>query len=114
LSSSLRRCGGLTLLFCLLAASVQALPETQRVNSVKSLTNILSLIEKDNGDAARFTTMKLQIYLEDVYISQGTAIVLKPQDLSAAIGQLVKEEKDQATIARTILRRYKDGEFHVQ
>lgn len=71
-------------------------------------------MEKDNGDAARFTTMKLQIYLEDVYISQGTAIVLKPQDLSAAIGQLLKEKKSRQVIARTILRRYKDGEFHVQ
>ena len=68
----------LVVLLCVCATSVHALPKTKRVNSVKSLTNILSLVEKDNGVKARFVTMKLQIYLEDVYISLGEAIVLKP------------------------------------
>jgi hypothetical protein len=99
-------------LLCLCATAVHALPETQRVNSVKSLTNILSLVEKDNGDEARFVTMKLQIYLEDVYISQGTAIVLRPRDLSKAIGELLGQDAPHSAVAREILRRYKDGEFH--
>ena len=102
----------LAMLLCFCATSIFALPETKRVNSVKSLTNILSLIEKDNEEKARFVTMKLQIFLEDVYISQGTALVLKPRELSAAIGELFGEGKPKAEVARTILRRYKDGEFH--
>ena len=103
----------LAVLLCVCAIAVHAeLPETKRVNSVKSLTNILSLVEKDNGDEARFVTVKLQIYLEDVYISQGTAIVVKPRELSAAIGELLGEDKERSVVAKAILRRYKDGEFH--
>ena len=56
--------------------------------------------------------MKLQIYLEDIYISQGTAIVLKPKELSAAIGELLHEGKKEKIVAKTIKKRYKDGEFH--
>ena len=103
---------GLVVALLLSVNSVQALPETKRVNSVKSLTNILSLVEKDNGDKARFVTVKLQIYLEDVYISQGTTIVLRPVDLSAAIGELLSKGKNRSVTARAILKRYKDGEFH--
>jgi hypothetical protein len=101
-------------LLCLCASSLHAspLPKTKRVNSVKSLTNILSLVEKDNGDKARFTTMKLQIHLEGVYISQGTAIVLEPKKLSAAIGKLLGEDKSRKVVAKAILKRYQDGEFH--
>ncbi|MBT4503121.1 MAG: hypothetical protein HOC74_35640 [Gemmatimonadetes bacterium] len=102
----------LAVLLCLCAGRLDALPESKRVNSVKSLTNILSLVEKDNGDRARFTTMKLQIHLEDVYISQGTAIVLKPKELSTAIGELLDEEKSRSEVGKIILRRYQDGEFH--
>ena len=98
--------------FCLLPAITQALPETKRVNSVKSLTHILSLVEKEHEGKARFFTMKLQIYLEDNYISQGTAIVLKPQELSEAVGKLVEVEANRQEAAAIILRRYKDGEFH--
>ncbi len=94
------------------AAAAQTLPEIARVNSVKSLTKILSLVEKDNGDKARFTTMKLQTYLEDVYISQGTTILLKPRELSKAIGELLAEGESRAAVAKAILKRYKDGEFH--
>ena len=97
---------------CVFTTAVHALPETRRVNSVKSLTNILSLVEKDNGDKARFATVKLQIHLEDVYISQGTSIVLKPRDLSKAIGELLSKGEKRSVVAKTILRRYKDGEFH--
>ena len=109
-----RRGAVLVVLLCLCATSVHALalPKTKRVNSVKSLTNILSLVEKDNGVKARFVTMKLQIYLEDVYISLGEAIVLKPKELSAAIGKLLKKAKSRKAMAKTILKRYKDGEFH--
>lgn len=102
----------LGLLLNLWALPLSAVPETRRVDSVKSLTHILSQIEEENGDAARFSTMKLQIYLEDVYISQGTAVVLRPDDLSRAIGELLADDQSRAQIARSILRRYQDGEFH--
>lgn len=94
------------------AATAQTLPESARVNSVKSLTKILSLVEQDNGDRARFTTMKLQTYLEDVYISQGTTVVLRPRELSKAIGELLAKGESRAAVAMVILKRYKDGEFH--
>jgi hypothetical protein len=97
---------------CLLTALVQALPETKRVNSVKSLTHILSLVEKEHEGKARFFTMKLQIYLEDNYISLGTAVVLKPQELSAAISKIVEVKLKRVNAAKLILKRYKDGEFH--
>ena len=107
--------GKLLLLLVLLgvcAAAAQTLPEIARVNSVKSLTKILNLVEQDNGDRARFTTMKLQTYLEDVYISQGTTIVLKPRELSKAIGELLAKGESRVAVAKAILKRYKDGEFH--
>lgn len=101
------------LLLCLsLQPSAADLPDTKRVNSVKSLTHILSLVEEAQGEAAKFTTMKLQIRIEDVYISQGDAVVLRPADLSAAIGVLLEEGKKRSDIARIVLRRYEDGEFH--
>lgn len=113
MSFSYNRIGIVVVLVLLLGAAVAgALPETKRVNSVKSLTNILTLVEKDNGDKARFATVKLQIHLEDIYISEGTAIVLRPRDLSAAIGELLERKVPRAAIAKTILIRYKDGEFH--
>ncbi len=102
----------IVVLSLLTALPLTALPETRRVDSVKSLTHVLSQIEEENGDAARFTTMKLQIYLEDVYISQGTAVVLRPEDLSVAIGELIADGRKRKQIARLILRRYQDGEFH--
>lgn len=98
---------------CLSPALVQALPETKRVNSVKSLTHTLGLVEKEHGGKARFFTMKLQIYLEDNYISQGTAVVLKPMELSEAIGRLIEDKVTRELGAEKILlKRYKDGEFH--
>lgn len=103
---------GVLLLLCLSAHAQTGLPEARRVESVKSLTHILSQVEEANGDAARFTTMKLQIHLEDLYISQGTAVVLRPADLASAIGALLADGKKRIEIARTILRRYQDGEFH--
>ena len=119
---SLRRSGArclsqqLWLLVCLAGLLAlpawSELPETKRVNSVKSLTHILSLVEEENGDAAKFTTMKLQIHLEDVYISAGTAVLLRPAEMSTAIAVLLAEGKKRADVARLILRRYKDGEFH--
>ena len=99
--------------FCLLSAGGSELPETKRINSVKSLTHTLSLIEKEHKGKARFFTMKLQIWLEDNYISQGTAVVLKPQELSEAIEELIEVVKaDKKEAGTNILRRYKDGEFH--
>jgi hypothetical protein len=97
---------------CLMPALVQALPETKRVNSVKSLTHILSLVEKEHEGKARFFTMKLQIHLEDTYISMGTAVVLKPKELSEAIAKIVETKAKRVEAAKLILRRYKDGEFH--
>ena len=94
------------------AGPVRGLPETKRVNSVKALTHILSQVERENGDRARFFTMKLQIYLEDLYISQGTAIVLRPAELSRAVGKLAARDIGRVAAGKIILRRYQDGEFH--
>ncbi len=77
-----------------------------------SESNILSQIEKDNGDKARFVTMKLQIYLEDVYISPGKAIVLRPKKLSKAIKELLGQGMKKKAVGKAILKRYKDGKFH--
>jgi hypothetical protein len=102
----------LACLLVLVGLADAELPETKRVNSVKSLTHILSLVEEANGDDARFTTMKLQIHLEDVYISQGDAVQLRPADLAQAIGELLAEGKKRPEIAKIVQRRYQDGEFH--
>ena len=88
------------------------LPETKRVNSVKSLTNILSQIEKANSDSARFVTMKLQIYIEDLYISQGDAVVLKPKEMDVAIKKMIINGQTTKQMALTIKQRYDEGEFH--
>ena len=100
------------LVLLLVAQALHALPESRRINSVKALTHTLSLVEKENGTEAQFVTMKLQIYLEDIYISQGTMVVLKPKRLSVAIHELLQAGKVRSQVAKTILRRYKDGEFH--
>lgn len=89
-----------------------ALPRLKRVNSVKSLTNILSQVEEENGDRARYATLKLQVYLEDLYISVGTAVSLKPLELSKAIRALLEQGVVGKEMGKVILRRYKDGEFH--
>ena len=88
------------------------LPETKRDNSVKSLTNILSQIEKANSDSARFVTLKLQIYIEDLYISQGDAVVLKPREMAVAIKDMIGKGQTAKQMALTIKRRYDEGEFH--
>lgn len=91
---------------------LNALPRKIKINSVKSLTYILSTVEKKNGKRARYVTLKLQIYLEDIYISQGTSVLLKPKSLSLAIRNLLQEGKSKTLIAKEILQRYKNGEFH--
>jgi hypothetical protein len=91
---------------------MSALPSKRKINSVKSLTYILSKIEKKSGKKAIFVTLKLQIYLEDVYISQGTPIILRPRKLSIFIKNMVNSNKSKKEIAKEILIRYKQGEFH--
>jgi hypothetical protein len=91
---------------------LNALPNRIKINSVKSLTYILSSVEKEIGNEARYVTLKLQIYLEDIYISQGTSIIFKPRSLSLAIKNLLQEGKSKKIIAQEILQRYKNGEFH--
>ncbi len=91
---------------------LNALPRKIKINSVKSLTYILSTVEKKNGKKARYVTLKLQIYLEDIYISQGTSVIFKPKSLSLAIKNLLQEGKSKKLIAKEILQRYKNGEFH--
>lgn len=93
-------------------SELHALPRRIKINSVKSLTYILSAVEKKNGEKARYVTLKLQIYLEDIYISQGTSIIFKPKLLSLAIRNLLQEGKSKKLIAKEILQRYKNGEFH--
>ena len=92
--------------------SLYASPKKIKINSVKSLTYILSKVEKENGHGARYVTLKLQIYLEDIYISQGTAVIFKPNLLSLAIKNLLNKGKLKNEIAKEILKRYKDGQFH--
>ena len=94
------------------ALASSPLPEIKRIDSVKSLTNILSQIEKANSDSARFVTMKLHIYLEDLYISQGDAVVLKPQEMAVAIKDMIGKGRTTKQMALTIKRRYDEGEFH--
>jgi hypothetical protein len=91
---------------------ITALPSKRKVNSVKSLTYVLSKVEKKSGKRAIFVTLKLQIYLEDVYISQGTPVILHPRRLSIFIKQMVNREKSKKEIAKEILRLYKQGKFH--
>lgn len=108
----------LLLVFCLFNYShftetiVNALPQKRKINSVKSLTYMLSKIEKENGNSAMFATLKLQIYLEDIYISQGTTVILHPDALSMFIKKMVAAGKSKDEIATEILRRYQNGDFH--
>jgi hypothetical protein len=102
----------LLLLWTQAATASLPLPETKRVNSVKSLTNILSDIEKANSDSARFVTLKLQIYIEDLYISQGDAVVLKPVEMAGAIKDMIGKGQTVKQMALAIKRRYDEGEFH--
>ena len=89
----------------ILETEIYALPKIFKINSVKSLTYILSKVEKENGNQARYVTLKLQIYLEDIYISQGTSVILKPKMLSRAIKTLVIQEKSRNTKASYWNRR---------
>ncbi len=91
---------------------INALPQKRKINSVKSLTYILSNIEKENGNSAVFVTLKLQIYLEDIYISQGTAVILYPDSISKFIKKMISESKSKDEIAKEILKRFKDGDFN--
>ena len=90
----------------------EARPSRIKISSVKSLTYVLSKIEKANGPRARFVTLKLQIYLEDIYISQGTSIILKTNLLSYFIRKLISSNKSMQYISNKILELYQEGNFH--
>lgn len=89
-----------------------ACAEVKRIKSVKSLTHLLSNVEKQNSDKASFITMKLQIYLEDVFISQGTTVYLKPGSLSHAIKQMMDSGRSKEDISMSLVKMYQDGDFH--
>lgn len=86
--------------------------EIVQIASIKSLTHTLSKIEKNIGEEALYVTLKLQIYLEDIYISQGTIVKLKSNQLEEYITMLFKQGLDSKQISKIILNKYKDGEFH--
>jgi hypothetical protein len=82
-----------------------------RINSAKSLSSMLRKVEKQYGSKARFVTMKLQIYLEDVYVSQGTELSIEPRTISRAIQRLLEDGLTRDEIARVILQKFQNGEF---
>jgi hypothetical protein len=84
-----------------------------RISSLRKLGSVLKRIEKKHEGKAHFVTMKLQIYLEDVYITQGSTVILDIKELSKAIDRLIDDGLSRDEIGRLILQRYQDGEFHV-
>ncbi|MCB0336730.1 MAG: hypothetical protein KDD62_10510 [Bdellovibrionales bacterium] len=95
----------------ILSRSTLLSAQAKKLKSVKSLTHFLSKIEQENGIQAQFVTMKLQIYLEDVFISQGTAVRLQSESLSKAIQSEIEKEKSSKEIGKSLLRMYQDGKF---
>lgn len=86
--------------------------ETSKIKSVKSLTHMLSKLEKNHGKGASLTTMRLQIYLEDVYISQGTTLFIRHQFISKMIAHGLQQGMNKAEISKFILRQYKRSELN--
>ncbi len=85
---------------------------TTKIRSVKALTHMLSNIEKHNGKSAIFCTMRLQIYLEDVYISQGTTLYIQHQALSDAIAGAITQGLNKSQISKLILRQFQQSKFN--
>ena len=89
-----------------------ATADTTKIKSVKSLTHMLSQLEKNHGKDASLTTMRLQIYLEDVYISQGTTLFIRQQLISKMIARGLQQGMTKAEISKFILRQYKRSELN--
>jgi len=85
---------------------------TTKIRSVKALTHMLSKIEKHHGQLASFCTMRLQIYLEDVYISQGTTLYIQHQALSNAIASAISQGLNKSQISKLILRQFQQSKFN--
>ncbi len=85
---------------------------TTKIRSVKALTHMLSNIEKRHGKIASFCTMRLQIYLEDVYISQGTTLYIQHQVLSDAIAKAISQDLSKSQISKLILRQFQQSKFN--
>lgn len=86
--------------------------DTTKIKSVKSLTHMLSKLEKNHGKNASLTTMRLQIYLEDVYISQGTTLFIRHELISNMIASGLQQGLNKAEISKFILRQYKRSELN--
>jgi hypothetical protein len=82
-----------------------------KIKSVKGLTHLLSKVEKSGGIDADFTTLRLQLHLEDVYISQGSTLYLECGAIAEAMTSAVNEGLDKEQIAERLLRRFQKGEF---
>ncbi len=95
-----------------LSFNIQADAAITKIRSVKALTHMLSHIEKSNGKLASFCTMRLQVYLEDVYISQGTTLYIQHEALSKAIATAISQGLTKGQISNLILRQYQQSKFN--
>ena len=86
--------------------------DTTKVRSVKALTHLLSKIERSHGEDASFTTMRLQIYLEDIYISQGTTLFIYHGGLAQALKSALSKGMTKPQISKFLLREYQRSEFY--
>ena len=95
------------LVLALLTVNPCCFAQKLKIKSVKSLTHLLSQVERENGKEATFVTMKLQIYLEDIYISQGTTVRINSEALSKAFLclKIIPNMQHQAEAARVAARR---------
>lgn len=85
--------------------------ESVKIRSVKYLTYILSQAEKQSGNGARFTTLRLQLYIEDIYLSQGDTIYINQQALIRYIRQASSQGVPRADMASELLAKFQQGEF---
>ena len=102
----------LSMLLLVFSCCTQANTDLTKIKSVKSLTHMLSKIEKNHGPLASLTTMRLQIYLEDVYISQGTTLFIKQQMISGMIDRGIQKGMDKTQLSKFILRQFKRSELN--
>ncbi len=98
-------------LIALLWLSPLAAEPMVKVSSVKRLTHLLSQLEKSYGEPADFTTLRLQLHLEDVYISQGTTLLLNPNAMALTLGSAIDKGLNRSQIAQLLLRQFQKGKY---
>ena len=85
--------------------------QSVKIRSVKYLTHVLSQAEKNNGKNARFSTLRLQLYIEDIYLSQGDTIYINQDALSSYIKEAALEGKSKSDMAKELLSKFQAGDF---